>query len=83
MRRVLVIIGSMLALLFVSQNLETVEISLVVGRPVEAPLALILSLTFLGGFIAGIAAILGGRLRRTRAGEGGEGEEDDDDEGRR
>ncbi len=75
MRRVLVIIGSMLALLFVSQNLDSVEISLVVGRPVEAPLALILSLTFLGGFIAGVAAILGGRRRRSRGGD--ESEEDE------
>ena len=83
MRRVLVIIGSMLALLFVSQNLDSVEISLVVGRPVEAPLALILSLTFLAGFVSGIAALLGGRLRRTRADEAGEGEEDGEDEGRR
>ena len=66
MRRMLVIIGTMLALLFVSQNLDSVEISLVVGRPIEAPQALILSLTFLVGFIAGIAAILGGRRRRER-----------------
>ena len=66
MRRMLVIIGTMLALLFVSQNLDSVEISLVVGRPIEAPLALILSQTFLVGFIAGIAAILGGRRRRER-----------------
>ena len=81
MRRMLVIIGTMLALLFVSQNLDSVEISLVVGRPVEAPLALILSLTFLGGFIAGVAAILGGRRRRGRADE--MGEEDEDGEARR
>ena len=81
MRRMLVIIGTMLALLFVSQNLDSVEISLVVGRPVEAPLALILSLTFLGGFIAGVAAILGGRRRRERADE--MGEEDEDGEARR
>ena len=79
MRRILVIIGSMLALLFVSQNLETVEISLLVGRPVEAPLALILSLAFLAGFVVGIAAILGGRLRRNRNRDLDEGEGDDDD----
>ena len=81
MRRMLVIIGTMLALLFVSQNLDSVEISLVVGRPVEAPLALILSLTVLGGFIAGVAAILGRRRRRERADE--MGEEDEDGEARR
>ena len=74
MRRVLVIIGSMLALLFVSQNLDRVEISLVVGRPVEAPLALIITAAFLGGFITGIAAILERRFRRSRA------KDDDDDE---
>ncbi len=77
MRRVLVIIGSMLALLFVSQNLETVEISLVMGRPVEAPLALILGVAFLGGFVAGIAAILGGRRRRNRGRDEDGGEDDE------
>ena len=77
MRRVLEIRGSMLALLFVSQNLETVEISLVMGRPVEAPLALILSAAFLGGFVAGIAAILGGRRRRARV------RDEDDEDGER
>ena len=76
MRRILVIMGSMLALLFVSQNLETVELSLLVGRPVEAPLALILSLAFLAGFVVGIAAILGGRLRRNRNREMDEGDDD-------
>lgn len=65
-RRVLVIIGSMLAILFVSQNLEAVEISLLVGRPVEAPLAMVIGIAFLAGFATGIAVILGGRLRRNR-----------------
>ncbi len=66
-RRVLVIIGSMLALLFVSQNLDTVEISLVMGRPVEAPLALVIAAAFLAGFATGIAVILERRFRRNRS----------------
>ncbi|MEI8397492.1 MAG: LapA family protein [Rhodospirillaceae bacterium] len=72
-RRVLVIIGSMLALLFVSQNLDTVEISLVMGRPVEAPLALVIAAAFLAGFVTGIGAILERRFRRNRT-------KDEDDE---
>ncbi len=75
MRRVLVIIGLMLALLFVSQNLDVVEISLVIGRPVEVPLALIIIGAFLGGFVAGIGAVLERRFRRNRAKE--EAEEDE------
>ncbi len=67
MRRVLVIVGVMLALLFVSQNLDPVEISLVLGRPVEVPLALVVAAAFLGGLLAGVALILGGRLRRKRS----------------
>ncbi len=74
MRRGLVIIGSMLALLFVSQNLEPVEISLVLGRPVEAPLALVISAAFFGGFVTGITVLLSGRLRRKRS-------PDDDEDG--
>lgn len=65
-RRVLVIIGSMLAVLFVSQNLEAVEISLLMGRPVEAPLALVIGIAFFSGFVTGVGVILGGRLRRNR-----------------
>lgn len=75
MRRVLVIIGLMLALLFVSQNLDVVEISLVIGRPVEVPLALIIIGAFFGGFVAGIGAVLERRFRRNRAKE--EAEEDE------
>ncbi|MEI8393165.1 MAG: LapA family protein [Rhodospirillaceae bacterium] len=65
-RRVLVIIGSMLALLFVSQNLDMVEISLVIGRPVEAPLAAVIGIAFLAGFLAGIGVILERQFRRKR-----------------
>ncbi len=77
MRRVLVIIGSMLALLFVSQNLDTVEISLVVGRPVEAPLALVIAAAFLAGFAAGIGVVLERRFRRNKT----RAEDEDEDEG--
>ena len=66
MRRVLVIIGSILALLFVSQNLDSVEISLVLGRPVEAPLALVVAVAFFGGFLAGVFVVVERRLRRNR-----------------
>ena len=52
-RRVLMIIGTVLAFLFVSQNLDSVEVSLVLGRPVEAPLAAIVGVSFLAGLVVG------------------------------
>ena len=57
-------IMAFLALLFVSQNLDSVEISLILGRPVEAPLALVIGAAFALGFFAGIAVVVERRLRR-------------------
>jgi len=62
-RSVLLIIGSLLAMLFVSQNLDSVEVSLLWGRPVEAPLALVIGAAFLVGVLAGSGLVLG-RFRR-------------------
>ena len=64
MRRIMVIIGILLAMLFVSQNLDSVEISLVVGRPLEVPLSLIVTIAFLGGFLVGVALLLKRRGRQ-------------------
>ncbi|MEI6985396.1 MAG: LapA family protein [Rhodospirillaceae bacterium] len=63
-RRVLLTIGLLLALLFVSQNLDSIEIALVWGRPVEAPLALVIGVSVLVGFIAGLGVAMERRLRR-------------------
>ena len=60
----MVIIGTLLALLFVSQNLDSVEISLVVGRPLEVPLSLIVTIAFLEGFLVGVALLLKRRGRQ-------------------
>ena len=60
MKRIMMIIGALLALLFVLENLDSVEISLVVGRPLELPLSLIVTVTFLAGFFVGVAL----RLKR-------------------
>ncbi|CAK0756084.1 lipopolysaccharide assembly protein A [Azospirillaceae bacterium] len=62
--RVVWFIAAFIALLFVSQNLESVEISLVVGRPVELPLALVIGIAFISGFFLGIAMLMQRKLRR-------------------
>ncbi|MEI7607970.1 MAG: hypothetical protein WCJ64_11355 [Rhodospirillaceae bacterium] len=64
MKPILTIIGVLLALLFVLGNLDTVEISLVVGRPLEVPLSLIVTVTFLAGFFVGVALRLKRRGRQ-------------------
>lgn len=71
-RRVLLIIATLLTFLFVSQNLEMVEVSLLLGRPVEVPVAAIVGASFLAGFIAGIGVILDWRFRRNRKKSGEE-----------
>lgn len=58
MRRIAMIIGALLALLFALENLDSVKISLVVGRPLELPLSLIVTVAFLGGFFVGVALLL-------------------------
>jgi uncharacterized integral membrane protein len=50
-------------MLFVSQNLDSVEVSLLWGRPIEAPLALVIGTTFLMGVLAGMGLVLG-KFRR-------------------
>lgn len=63
-RRVLLIIATLLGVLFVSQNLDSVEVSLLLGRPIEAPLALVIGASFVAGFLAGLAIVLERRFRR-------------------
>ena len=58
MRRVAMIIVALLVLLFVLENLDSVKISLVVGRPLELPLSLIVIVAFSGGFFVGVALLL-------------------------
>jgi uncharacterized integral membrane protein len=64
MKPIMMIIGALLALLFVLENLDSVEISLVVGRPLEGPLSLIVTVTFLAGFFVGVALRLKRRGRQ-------------------
>jgi len=63
-------IATLFALLFVSQNLETVEISLLWGRPVEAPLALVIGGAFFLGLLCGIGLVVERRFRKSRKTDG-------------
>ena len=62
--RAIWVVSALLVLVFISQNLESVEISLILGRPVEVPLALVIFTAFLVGLMAGIGLVVGRRWRK-------------------
>ncbi|KAA5610001.1 LapA family protein [Rhodovastum atsumiense] len=70
--RVIWILVGFLIFLFISQNLNFVEISLLLGRPVAVPLALVILAAFSLGFLAGLGILARRRRRRQAAFEDGD-----------
>ncbi len=63
LRLFLYLIAGAVIIIFASQNLEMVSVYLIAGTPIEAPLIVVVGISFFAGFVFAILAVIRKAIR--------------------